>query len=175
MKIISRMAMSADGYVTNADRWPAQIADPVFSPGESHGIPEFLVGKEAALMGRTTFEPALGGDRWPWPNLKVYVLGSKRPEGTPEDVVVESDPGRLLAKLREDNEGGDVHLIGGPATIETYRALGALDRLELVVLPLFLGGGMHLTPALSTNTNLDLVSQRPIPGGSVEIVYDVNC
>ena len=60
MQIISRLAISADGYVTTPDGWPAQVADPVFDPGQSHGIPEFLVGKEAALMGRTTFEPALG-------------------------------------------------------------------------------------------------------------------
>jgi hypothetical protein len=31
--------------------------------------------------------------------------------------------------------GGDVHLVGGPRTIETFRALGALDELQLVVLP----------------------------------------
>ena len=37
-----------------------------------------------------------------------------------------------------------MHLVGGPRTIETYRALGALDKLE-----------------------------RALPGGSVEIVYGV--
>jgi hypothetical protein len=29
------------------------------------------------------------------------------------------------------NEGGDVHLVGGPRTIETFRTLGALDKLGL--------------------------------------------
>jgi hypothetical protein len=68
MQIISRLSMSADGYVTTPDGWPAQLADPAFVPGESHGIRGFLHGKEAALMGRTTFEPALASDRWPWPD-----------------------------------------------------------------------------------------------------------
>jgi hypothetical protein len=45
------------------------------------------------------FEPALGGDRWPWPSLRVYVLASERPDGTPDDVVTESDPQRLLHRL----------------------------------------------------------------------------
>jgi hypothetical protein len=53
------MSMSADGFVTTPDGWPAQLADPAFVSGESHGIREFLEGVEAALMGRTTFEPAL--------------------------------------------------------------------------------------------------------------------
>jgi hypothetical protein len=58
-------------------------------------------------------------------------------------------------------------------TIETCRALGALDRLELVVMPLLLGGGMRLTPALSANTNPTLQSECALPGGSVEIVYSL--
>ena len=83
MQIRARMSMSADGYVTTPHGWPALTADPAFVSGESHGIREFLEGCEAALMGRTTFEPALGNDRWPWPNLNVFVLGSQRPSGTP--------------------------------------------------------------------------------------------
>lgn len=173
MQIRARMSMSADGYVTTPSGWPSLTADPAFVSGESHGIREFLEDCEAALMGRTTFEPALTNERWPWPNLNVFVLGSHRQAGTPHDVVVESDPMELLEKLRAANQGGDVHLVGGPRTIETFRVLGALDTLELVVLPLFFGGGMQLTPAVSPDAGLAFQRQRPLPGGSVEIVYAV--
>jgi dihydrofolate reductase len=88
-------------------------------------------------------------------------------------VVVDSDPTQLLEKVRAANRGGDVHLIGGPRTIETYSALGALDKLELVVLPLLFGDGMRLTPPLSPDTGLELERERALPGGSVEIVYVV--
>ena len=149
MQIRARMSMSVDGYVTTPDGWPALTADPAFGSGQSHGIREFLADCEAALMGRTTFEPALTNARWPWPNLDVFVLASHRPEGTPDHVVTETDPARLLERIKAANSGGDVHLVGGPRTIETFRALGALDSLELVVLPLLFGGGMQLTPSLS--------------------------
>ena len=171
MQIRTRMCMSADGYVTTPDGWPAQLADPAFVPGESYGFPEFQESCDAALMGRTTFEPALSADRWPWPNLDVFVLGSHRPSGTPDEVVIDSDPARLLEKLRAANQGGDVHLVGGPRTIETFRALGALDKLGLIVLPLLMGEGMRSTPSLSTDTGLTFESERALPGGSVEIVY----
>jgi dihydrofolate reductase len=174
MQIRARMSISADGYVTTPGGWPSLTADPAFVSGESHGIGAFLEGCEAALMGRLTFEPALGNDRWPWPNLNVFVLASHRPTGTPDHMVSDSDPARLLEKLREANQGGAVHLVGGPRTIETFRALGALDRLELVVLPLLLGAGMRLTPALSPETGLTLERERALPGGSVEIVYAVD-
>jgi dihydrofolate reductase len=171
MQIRARMSMSADGYVTTPDGWPALTADPAFVSGKSHGIQEFLEGCEAALMGRRTFEPALTNDRWPWPNLNVFVLGSRRPPRTPDDVVSDDDPSRLLEKLRASNQGGDVHLVGGPRTIETFRGLGALDKLELVVLPLLFGAGMQLTPSLSPDAGLTFERERALPGGAVEIVY----
>ncbi len=157
MQIRARISISADGYVTTPDGWPAQLADPSFVSGQSHGIQEFLEGKEAALMGRTTFEPALANGRWPWPHLDVFVLGSGVPaDGASAPIVTDSDPVRLLEKVRAANAGGDVHLVGGPRTVETFRALGALDTLELIVLPLFLGDGMRLTPSLSADTELVL-------------------
>jgi dihydrofolate reductase len=171
MNIRTRLSMSADGYVTTPDGWPALVADPAFVSGQSHGFPEFQASCEAVLMGRTTFEPAISADRWPWPNLDVFVLGSHRPTGTPDEVVVDSDPARLLEKLRAANQGRDVHLVGGPRTIETFRALGALDKLGLVVLPLMFGAGMQLTPTFSPDAQLTLDWQRALPGGSVEIVY----
>ena len=171
MNIRTRLSMSADGYVTTPDGWPALIADPAFVSGQSHGFPEFQASCEAVLMGRTTFEPAITADRWPWPNLDVFVLGSHRPTGTPDEVVVDSDPQRLLEKLRAANQGRDVHLVGGPRTIETFRALGALDKLGLIVLPLMFGAGTKLTPTFSPDTQLTLDWQRALPGGSVEIVY----
>jgi dihydrofolate reductase len=171
MQIRARMSMSADGYVTTPDGWPSLTADPAFVSGESHGIREFLEGCEQALMGSTTFEPALDHHRWPWPTLDVFVLASERPPGTPDHVVTDSDPARLLKKLRAANRGGDVHLVGGPRTIETYRALGALDKLHLVVLPLLFGDGMRLTPSLSPDTELSFERELALPGGSVEIVY----
>jgi dihydrofolate reductase len=174
MQIRARMSMSADGYVTTPGGWPALTADPAFVSGQSHGIREFLDGCEAALMGRTTFEPALTNDRWPWPDLNVFVLGSSRPPGTPGHVVSDSDPARLLDKLRAANQGGDVHLVGGPRTIETFRALGALGKLELIVLPMLFGAGMRLTPPLRPGTGLTLERERALPGGSVEIVYAVS-
>src|SRR5437763_17110405 len=142
------MCMSADGYVTTPDGWPAQLADPAFVPGESYGFPEFQKTCDAVLMGRTTFEPALSADRWPWPNLQVFVLGSHRPSGTPDDVVVDSDPARLLEQMRGSNRGGGVHLVGGPRKMESFRRLGALALLRLIIAAVLVGAVVTLHPAV---------------------------
>ncbi len=172
MEIRTRFSISADGYVTTPSGWPALVADPAFVSGKSHGWPEFQARCEAVVMGRKTFEPALSAERWPWPDLDVFVLGSDVPtDGAPVPIVSDSDPARLLEKLRAGNRGGDVHLVGGPQTIEAFRQLGALDKLGLLLLPIFLGDGMRLTPTLATETKLTLDEVRPLPEGAVEIVY----
>jgi len=170
MQIRTRMCISLDGYVTTPDGRPAQLADPGWSP-ETYGFVDFQRNCDAVLMGRTTFEPALAAERWPWGELDVFVLGSRRPSGTPEHVVVAHDPARLLEHVRAANRGGDVDLVGGPTTIEAFRALGALDLLGLVVVPVLLGGGMQLTPSVSTDSRLTLESTNALPGGAVEVTY----
>jgi dihydrofolate reductase len=170
MQIRTRMCMSLDGYVTTADGRPAQLADAAWDP-EAFGFGELQASCDAVLMGRTTFEPAIGAPAWPWPGLDVFVLGSRRPAGTPDHVVVDADPARLLEQVRAASRGGDVHLVGGPRTIETFRRLGALDELGLIVLPLLLEGGMQLTPSVSTDADLTFKSARALPSGALEIAY----
>lgn len=173
MQIRTRMCMSLDGFVTTPDGWPVQLADPGFSP-QSYGFTQFQQSLSAVVMGRITFEPALKAGRWPWPGLDVFVLASNRPAGTPKQVIVDGDPVRLLERLRASNRRGDVHLVGGPRTVETFRALGALDKLGLIVLPFMVGDGMRLTPSLSTDTQLTLESENALPSGSVEITFAVH-
>ena len=101
MAIKTTFSISADGYVTTSDGWPSLIADPNFVSGKSHGFPEFQTSCEAVLMGRTTFEPALRNDRWPWPDLEVFVLGHTVPTAeAPVPIVTDTDPAALLEKLR---------------------------------------------------------------------------
>jgi dihydrofolate reductase len=166
------MCTSLDGYISNADGLPVQLSDSEFDPG-AYGLVDLQRGSDAVLMGRTTLMPAIEvADQWPWSDVDVFVLASDRPAGTPDDVVVEGDPERLLELVRESNQGGDVHLIGGPTTIETYRKLGALDEFGLIVLPIFAGEGMRLTPAIGTDERLTMTGVRALPHGAVEILYE---
>jgi dihydrofolate reductase len=171
MRIRTRMCTSLDGYISRPDGMPVQLADPEFDP-ESYGFVELQSSCDAVMMGHVTLEPALGADRWPWSGVDVFVLASERPPGTPDEVIVDGDPERLLERVREANRGGDVHLLGGPRTIETYRRLGAIDEFGLVVLPIFTGEGLQLTPSLRAEQRLTLKSQRALPKGAVEILYE---
>ena len=170
MKIISRLCTSLDGCIATADGWPVQLA---YSDWDADrlGYYELQSGCDAVLMGRTTFEPALSAPHWPWGDLDVFVLGGARPEGTPDGVVVDDDPARLLERVRNENRGGDVHLVGGPRTIETVRRLGALDEFRLLVLPMLCGTGRRVTPDVDAAAGLEFVAAKPWPTGVVELIY----
>src|SRR5215217_5019909 len=105
-------------------------------------------------MASPSSRRAMTAERWPWPGLAA-------PVRHPEHVVRDSDPERVLDKLCAANQGRDVHLVGGPRTIETFRALGALDKLGLIVLSLLFGAGMQLTPTFNPDTELTVESSGP--------------
>jgi dihydrofolate reductase len=175
MRIKARMGISIDGFVATPDGMPALIRAQDFVSGQSHGYPEFIEGVDAVLMGRETFLPAIGSpEYWPWPGLKVFVLtSSPLPKGTPSDVIVsQGGPQGLVDQIRSKGSDGDVHLVGGPRTIHAIAEVGALDSLEVVVLPIILGDGIRLWPANGTPPATQLERDpRVFPDGSVELTY----
>jgi dihydrofolate reductase len=174
MLIKARMGMSADGFVATSHGMPALHYAQDFVPGVSHGFPEFIKGCDAVVMGRNTFLPAVGAPSWPWPGLEVYVLTSRPlPDGTPPEVVVSrGGPAGLAGQLRSRGSDGDVHLVGGPRTIRAFLEAGALDQLEVVVLPLLLGDGVPLSPPGASQVQLRLLrADRTFPDGSAELTY----
>lgn len=172
MRIRTHIAVSVDGFIATPDGLPAILTAPDFESGLSHGHPEFIADCGAVVMGRSTFEPAVGSSHWPWPNLRVFVLTSRPlPDGTPSGVVSAADPAELLQLMRSAGFTGDVHLVGGQQTIQAFRDIHALDELGVVVMPILLGDGLRLTPDKSGTTRLHLTSTRTFPDGSIEHVY----
>jgi dihydrofolate reductase len=147
---------------------------PDFDPSVSHGFPEFLATIDAVLMGRTTYLPALGHHRWPWGEKKVFVLtSSPLPDGAPDGVSITAagSAEELLARLHDAELDGDVHLVGGPLTVQAFRELGALDVLELLVLPIILGEGLPLSPPGTPEIPLRLERAVTHPDGVIEVTY----
>jgi dihydrofolate reductase len=172
VQIRTHIGVSVDGFISSPDGRPAVLTMPTFAGRASHGMPEFLAGCSAAVMGRTTFEPALGHPTWPWPGLRVFVLTTRPlPKGTPADVVAAPTPTELLDRMRAANLPGDAHLVGGQRTIHAFLGIGALASLGVVVLPVLLGDGLRLTPPGSARQPLRLESSRTFDDGSVEHTY----
>jgi len=81
---------------------------------------------------------------------------------------------RPLERVRSDSKGGDVHLVGGPKTVDAVLALGALDELRLLALPMIAGDRLRLTPALRSSLSLSFADARNWPHGVIELTYRVD-
>jgi dihydrofolate reductase len=171
MRIRTNLFVTLDGYVAGPDGRPVQLLLPGFSGADSHGLPEFLAMTEAVVMGRSTFLPALSAPQWPW-RQPVFVLTSRAlPEGTPDHVTTAPTAAELIELMKASGVTGDVHLVGGPSTIQAFREIGALDEFWVHVVPMLLGSGQPLAPSGTVPLSLRLQSTRTFPDGVVELRY----
>jgi len=74
-------------------------------------------------------------------------------------VVAHSDPAEMVETLRR-RYTKDVHLVGGPATIATLLDLGAIDRLEVFIVPALFGTGTSLAADPRAQRDLELERHR---------------
>jgi dihydrofolate reductase len=177
MRIRSHFGVSLDGFAATPDGMPVFNAMPDFAPGQSYGMREFLAGCAAVVAGRVTFDAGHAywsdeGD-WAWEGYPVYVLTSQPlPANVHADVIAsEGGAAGLVAQLRAADLAGDVHVVGGVRTLRAFHELGAIDRLEIVTLPILLGAGVPPFPLGPGRQRLRLESQRAFPDGALEQVY----
>jgi hypothetical protein len=93
------------------------------------------------------------------------------PERTPDHVTTAPTAGELIERMEAAGISGDVHLVGGPSTMQAFREIGALAEVRLAVIPLIQGGGLPLAPTGIEPLSLTLQSTRTFPDGVIEARY----
>jgi dihydrofolate reductase len=122
-------------------------------------------------MGRTTFLPALEASQWPWTQPVFVLTSSALPERTPDHVTTAPSAEELSELMNSAGVGGDVHLVGGPRTMQAFRGIGALAEIGLLIIPRIQGSGVPLAPAGVEPLSLTLRSTRTFPDGAIEAWY----
>jgi dihydrofolate reductase len=171
MRIRTYTFVTLDGYVSTPDGRPVQLLLPGFPGAGAYGLPEFLASTEAVVMGRTTFLPALSAQEWPWTQPVFVLTSSALPEGTPNRVTTAPTADELIERMEAADISGDVHLVGGPRTMQAFREIDALAELRLAIVPLIQGGGLPLAPTGIDPLSLTLQSTRTFADGVIEARY----
>jgi dihydrofolate reductase len=133
----------------------------------------------AEIMGRNMFGPPSGG-AWgddPWKgwwgdvppfHVPVFVLTHHQREPlTLSDTTfhfVTDGVHSALERARDAAGDGDVFIGGGARTINEFLAAGLVDKLELHVVPLVLGGGARLFEGVGPELDLELIQTVDGPG-----------
>jgi len=83
---------------------------------------------------------------------------------------IRTDVSDLISELRA-LEDGDVWLLGGGLLQMTFLERGALDEIEIYLIPEILGGGKPLFPLTGFRASLTLISAKAIDKGCVRLHY----
>lgn len=88
-------------------------------------------------------------------------------------VTVTSDAERVVEELRA-TPGKDIAIFGGGELFRSLLAVGLVDRVEVSLIPVLLGGGIPLLPPPASRTMLKLRTQRVYEKtGTIGLEYDI--
>ncbi|MCL4189231.1 MAG: dihydrofolate reductase family protein [Rhodobacteraceae bacterium] len=164
------MAASPDGFAADAAGGVGWLA-----PWEAvdWGLAAFLAGIGTVVMGRRTYDDIEGlGPDWPYPGKRPVVV-SGRPLGRPRGgATVWGEGLAALAAWLRGLDDGDAWVVGGPRLQAAFLQAGALDRMELCIVPRLLGGGLPVLAGLgSVPRQPRLADVRRLPAGLVMLDY----
>ncbi len=181
--IIYQVAASLDGFIADADGGVDWLPD---SETDDYGYEAFYAGVQALVMGRRTYDQAIGFDQWLFADKPVYVFTGHPPDDNPHDVqFVQGDPIAFVRDVASRYEGM-VWLLGGADLAEQFRRAGLIDEYMIHVMPTILGSGVPLfspqrrsakvadAPPADGNpppTRLELIATQSFDDGVVMLHY----
>jgi dihydrofolate reductase len=171
-KIVGYIATSLDGYIAAPGdklEWLFKYND--MDAGE-FSYANFIKPITTVVMGRATYD-FLENDpmAWPYQGLRSIVVTSRpipNPKGEIEIWSSGIEP--LIADLRAQSDG-NVWMIGGGKLQMAFLERGALDEIEIYIIPEIIGDGIPLFPTTNFSTSPRLISATTIPPGVVRLHY----
>lgn len=166
---VGYIAMALDGRIADADGGIGWLDD-FGVEGSDNGYEAFYASVDALVMGRATLD-AIAGHDWPYAGKPAFVLTGRPLPAPRDDLTAVADIADLQARVAA---GGyrRVWVVGGGETLRAALDAGLLNRLQVFVLPVVLGGGPLL---ISDGARVDLrvEGHRAHPGGIVELSYAI--
>ena len=144
---------------------------------------DLMASMDAVLFGRATYQIMAGA----WPNMTEdqspgddkmnsipkFVLSrtrEKAPRGNYEpSTIISEDVERKVRELK-DKPGKNIVIYGSANTVQSLTRMGLIDEYQLLVHPIFLGGGKALFGQMERPVNLKLARTQTYQNG-VNVLY----
>jgi dihydrofolate reductase len=171
-RFVVYIAMSLDGYIADEDgdvHWLEAFEK------DDYGYEGFIQSIGSILMGRVTYEQILSFGVWPYKDIPTLVWSGGSVEDLPDGARSWSeDIEETYSWLNEQAGDKDVWLLGGAQTIQTFLTAGMLDRMDIFVIPVLLGGGIRLFAGEDSEPQmLKLDHVQPYANGVVQLSYNM--
>src|SRR5918992_1698981 len=166
-RVLYRVAASVDGYIAGPRGEVDWIAhDPAVD------FTKVYEQVDTVLLGRRTWELTRRPGAPPWPQGWQILVFSRTlaPEEHPEVTVVRVEAGPRVAALRA-TPGRDIWLFGGGSLFRSLLGAGQVDLVEVLLVPVLLGGGIPLLERGAPLTQLALEQVERYPSGLLSLRY----
>ena len=168
-----------DGGFTNGG-WHLQYFDDM----SRNWVVEGYASAGGFLLGRQTYENL--ASYWqnasdeeqviakPLNSLQKYVATTTlhEPLEWENSTVLQGDVAQAVKALKQE-DGGDLHVIGSPALVQTLIENELVDSYRLMIDPVVVGGGKRLFRDSGLVASLRLVDSQVTPTGAILATYDV--
>jgi len=170
-RILGYIAASLDGYIAASDDsldWLFKYDD--MDLGE-HDYRTFIKSIRTVVMGRATYDWIAAEDTpWAYEAQRTLVV-TRTPIDNPKGKLeTRSNVDALIEELRALDDG-DVWMLGGGQLQMAFMERGALDEIEIYVIPEIIGGGTPLFPPTGFKASPELISARTLDKGCVRLHY----
>jgi dihydrofolate reductase len=170
-KIRGYMAVSVDGFIAEPDGGVRFLES---YPAEGPVWDDFWREIGTVVSGRLTWETVvrMGHDRF-YESRRGYVVASHGVDRMPPSFSLWA---RGIDALVEDLRHGplppgDVWILGGGRLQQAFLDRGALDRLDMFVVPELVGEGIRMFPG-GAPAGLKLVASGDVGGGVMRLAYE---
>ena len=168
-RVLYRVAATVDGYIAGPrGELDWIVRDPAVD------LAKVYESVDTVLLGRRTYELTRQPGAPPWPpDWQIFVFSrTLRPEEHPGVTIVTADAGTRDAALRAA-PGREIWLFGGGGLFRSLLETKQVDLVEVLVMPVLLGGGIPLLEAGAPRTQLTLEHVQKYASGLVGLRYRV--
>jgi dihydrofolate reductase len=163
------VAVSLDGFIAAPDGgvdWLAAFDDQDF------GYAAFYERVGLMIMGRETYDQTLSFGDWPYHGKPCRIVTSRPFDDPPPRGVAawQGDAGALVRRAK-DHDDGDTWVVGGARTIALFLHRGAVDQIDMFVMPIWLGQGVPLFPEMPARLSPSLIRAQKHASGVVQLTY----
>jgi dihydrofolate reductase len=170
-RIIGYIAASLDGLIVSGEGsldWLYKYDDMDLA---EHDYRTFLKRIRTVVMGRGTYDfIAQEPSHWAYHGKRAIVVTSRPIKNLKGPLEIRNDVDALVAELRALDDG-DVWMLGGGQLQMAFMERGALDEIEIYVIPEILGSGLPLFPLTGYRASPTLISAQAIDKGCVRLHY----
>jgi dihydrofolate reductase len=169
-RIVGYIATSLDGFIVDSEGSLQWLYEAGVELGEYH-YDNFIKRITTVVMGRATYDWVRNeGIASPYPGKRTIVVTSHPLDAPPEIEAWGQGVEPLIAHLRALDDG-DVWMLGGGQLQMAFIERGALDEIEIYVMPRLIGGGAPLFPATGFTASPRLISAVELGGSGVRLHY----